>query len=76
MSKSRLVDALKNNNKEKSDEEIAQATAKMENQKRLSTQEFQKVYETLWKEGPSIKYENIGSRERIARSVNQDQTLW
>jgi len=76
MSKNRLIDVLKNNNNVKSDEEIAQATTKIENHKRLSNQEFQKIYETLWKEGPSIKYENIVSRERMSRSINQDQTLW
>ena len=76
MSKNRIIDTLKNNNKEKSDEEISKATAKIENQKRLSTKEFQKVYETMWQEGPAIKYQNPGARERIPRSVNQNQTLW
>jgi hypothetical protein len=64
MLENRLLDALKNKFREKPYGEIAQATAKIENQKRLSTKEFQRVYEIIWQEGPAIKYQNPGARER------------
>ena len=70
MLNNRLIDTLINKNKEKPDGEIAQATAKIENQKRLSTKEFQKVYETIWQEGPTIKYQNPGARERELQTVS------
>jgi hypothetical protein len=64
MLKNRVLDALKNKYREKPDGEISQAASKIERQKRLSTQEFQKVYESIWQEGPAIKYQNPGAIER------------
>ena len=53
MFKDRLLEALKHSkNSSKEDYETARAIAKMESQKRLSSQEFLKVYDTLWQEGP------------------------
>jgi hypothetical protein len=76
MSKNRLIASLKNRNKEKHDAEMSKVIGKMENQKRLSSKEFLKSYETLWKEGPSVKYRNIGSKEMLSQSANQNPTLW
>ncbi len=76
MSKYRLIDALKNVNSKKPDTEIAQAAAKMENQKKLSSKEFSKVYETIWQNGPSIKYQNPGARERDPQFINQNPDLF
>ena len=45
----------KTNNKE--DEKTINAIDKIQRQKRLSSEEFQKVYDTLWKEGPKVKYQ-------------------
>ena len=75
MLKNRLLDTLKNRNREKPDGEISQAATKIENQKRLSTHEFLKVYETIWQEGPTIKYVNPGARERERQSVSNIPNL-
>ena len=72
---SRLLNTLKNLNKEKPEKEISQATLKIENQKRLSTQEFLKIYETIWQEGPTIKYQNPGAKERQLQSVSNNPNL-
>jgi hypothetical protein len=44
------------NNKEA--EKKIKAIDKIQRQKRLSTEEFRKVYDNLWKEGPRIKYQS------------------
>ena len=75
MLKNRLIDILKNRNQEKPDEEISQATAKIEKQKRLSNKEFQKVYESIWQAGPTVKYQNPGAKEREAAAIRQNPTL-
>ncbi len=75
MFKSRLLDALRYRSLEKPDGEISQAVAKMENQERLSTEEFLKVYETLWREGPIIKYQSPVARERELEVINQNPNL-
>ncbi len=76
MLKNRLIASLKNRNMKKHDAEVSEAIGKMENQKRLSSKEFLKSYETLWKEGPAVKYRNIGSKEMLSPSTNQDPNLW
>ena len=75
MLKNRLLNVLKNKNSEKPDREISHAATKIENQKRLSTQEFQKVYETIWQEGPAIKYQNPGAIERERQSISNIPNL-
>jgi phage-related minor tail protein len=58
MSKDRLLEALKHSKKRsKDDAETARAIAKMRSQIRLSSQEFLKVYDTMWQEGPRVKHE-------------------
>jgi hypothetical protein len=74
--KNRLIASLKNRNMEKCDAEVSKAVGKMENQKRLSSKEFLKSYETLWKEGPAVRYRNIGSKEMLSPSTIQNSTLW
>jgi hypothetical protein len=74
--KNRLIASLKNRNMEKYDAEVSKAIIKMEKQKRLSSKEFLKSYETLWKEGPAVKYRNIGSKEMLSPSTIQNPTLW
>ena len=76
MLKNRLLDALKNKNTKKPDGSVSQAAAKIENQKRLSTQEILKVYETIWQEGPKVKYQNPGAKEREPQFINQNHTLY
>ena len=68
--KNKLLDVLKNSNSERPDIEIPQVTAKIENQKRLSSDEFLKVQETIWQEGPIIKYQKPDVNERELRSTS------
>jgi hypothetical protein len=65
----------KNKNRDKADEEISCVVATIENQKRLSSEKFQKVYETIWQNGPSVKYQNPGAREREPQFINQNPNL-
>jgi hypothetical protein len=61
---------------EKNDPEVSVVIGKIESKKRLSSKEFSKGYETIWKEGPAVNYHNIGSKEMLSRSINQNPTLW
>ncbi len=66
MFKKRLLNALKNKEALDSNDnkKIALAVSKIEKQKRLSSQEFQSIYNSLWKEGPSVQYQNPDARLR------------
>jgi hypothetical protein len=75
MFRNRLADALKSRSKDRPDGDLSKAAIKIENQKRLSTKEFQKVYESIWKEGPKVKYQNPGAKEREAPIIRKDPTL-
>jgi hypothetical protein len=62
MFKERLIEALKlSQNGDKPDEETLQAMTKIQNRKKLSSQEFLKVYDTIRKEGPKTVYQNPNS---------------
>ncbi len=50
--------------KKNKDKKTIQAITKIEKQKRLSSEEFIKVYDSLWKNGPSVKFQNPDSWER------------
>lgn len=76
MSKNRLIASLKDKNIEKNDTEVSVVIGKIENKKRLSSKEFLKGYETIWKEGPTVNYQNIGAKEMLPRSINKNATLW
>jgi hypothetical protein len=56
MFKDRLLEALKHSKKRSKDAETARAIAKMGSQQRLSSQEFLKIYDSLWQEGPRVKH--------------------
>ena len=43
------------------DKETRRAMAKMRKQKRLSSQEFLKVYDNIWQQGPTTKYQTPDS---------------
>lgn len=60
MFKERLLETLKlSQNGNKPDEETLQTTmTKIQNHKALSSKESLKVYDTIWKEGPKIAYQN------------------
>jgi hypothetical protein len=74
--KNRLIDSLKNRNMIKNDAEVSVVIGKIEKQKRLSSKEFLKGYEAIWKEGPTVNYQNIGSKEMLSRSINKNPTVW
>jgi hypothetical protein len=58
MFKKRLLKKLKlSQNGNNPDEETVQAMIKIQKHKRLSSQEFLKVYDTIWKEGPKTVYQ-------------------
>jgi hypothetical protein len=59
MFRDKVIDVLKSKNDD--DKRTNQAMNKIEKQKRLSSEEFLKVQESLWKEGPSVKYQNPDS---------------
>jgi len=59
MFKNRLLETLKSSqNGQTPDDETFRAMAKIQNHKRLSSQEFLKVYDTIWQEGPKTEYKN------------------
>lgn len=72
MFEDKIISALKDrkNTEKLEDKEIFQAMAKIKKQKRLSSQEFLKVYNTLWQEGPTIQYQNPDVRVREHQSLN------
>ncbi len=74
--KERLIDTLKSLNKDKKDKELSQAVTKIEKQKRLSSQEFLKVHETMWQNGPPIKYQDPVAVDKEKRLINQDPNLF
>jgi hypothetical protein len=62
MFKNRLLETLKRyKNGNKPDDETFRAMAKIQENKRLSSQEFLKVYDTIWQEGPKTFYKNPDS---------------
>jgi len=75
MLKNRLAEIL-NRSQAQSDVEISQAVVKIENQKRLSNKEFQKVYESIWQAGPTVKYQNPGAKEREVTAIRQNPSLY
>jgi hypothetical protein len=52
-----ILDALKKKQSPTKDAETQRAVAKMKQRKRLSSEEFLKVYDTLWQQGPTTKYQ-------------------
>ena len=59
MFENKLVKTLsrsKTNNKK--DKKTMKTMDKIQRQERLSSEEFQKVYDNVWKEGPRIKYQS------------------
>jgi hypothetical protein len=66
MFKERLLETLKLSQKgDKPDEETLQAMNKIQKHKKLSSQEFLKVYDTIRQEGPKTAYQNPNSWRRV-----------
>jgi hypothetical protein len=68
VSKQRLVDALKNSIE--SNGHISQAMSKIEKEEKLSSKEFFEIYDSLWREGPTIRYVNPDNRLRDVQAEN------
>jgi len=70
MFKERLIETLKlSQNGDKPDEETLQAMIKIQNRKKLSSQEFLKVYDTIRKEGPKTAYQNPNSWRKVGDTL-------
>jgi hypothetical protein len=70
MFKERLLDALKfSQNEDEPDEETLQAMIKIQKRKKLSSQEFLKVYDTIRQEGPKTAYQNPNSWRRVGDTI-------
>jgi hypothetical protein len=70
MFKERLLETLKISKKgNKSDEEMTETMTKIQNQERLTGQEFDKVYDTIWKEGPKTAYKDPDKWRKASDTV-------
>lgn len=70
MFKERLLGALKfSQNGDEPDEETLQAMIKIQKRKKLSSQEFLKVYDTIRQEGPKTAYQNPNSWRRVGDTL-------
>jgi hypothetical protein len=52
----------------KENNKTIKAIDKIRGQKRLSSEEFRKVYDTLWTEGPKIQYQSPDAWRRAGES--------
>lgn len=75
MFKDNVINALKDKKStdNNDNETIDKAAIKIQKQKRLSSKEFLSVYNSLWKEGPAVKYQNPDERVRHFQSLNGSQ---
>ena len=65
MFKERLLDTLKKSQNSKDpDKDMSQTITKIEKHKRLSSQEFLKGYDAIWREGPKTPYQNPNAWRR------------
>ena len=69
MFKDVLLGALRRTHKtDKPDNEMLQVIGKIQEQKRLSSKEFLKVHDAIWKDGPKIRYQCPDSWSRPLES--------
>jgi hypothetical protein len=58
MFEEKILERLKVSQKgSKPDDERSQIMIKLQKHERLTSQEFEKVYETIWKDGPKMVYQ-------------------
>ena len=67
MSKSRFIESIKAKNKVINEQETSEIVSKITEKKRLSSTEFLKTYDSLWKEGPAISYNKPEVRVRESK---------
>jgi hypothetical protein len=75
MFKDKLLAALKDKKSPyiNDDKMMGKAASKIQKQKRLSSSEFLSVYDSLWKEGPAVQYQNPDARVRHFYPINSSQ---
>jgi len=75
MFKDKLLAALKDKKSPYSNDDkmMGKAASKIQKQKRLSSSEFLSVYDSLWKEGPAVQYQNPDARVRHFHTINGSQ---
>jgi len=67
MFKNRLLETLKRSKKgNEHDDETLRAIVKIQEHKRLSSQEFLKIYDAIWQEGPKTEYKSPENWEKGA----------
>ena len=71
MFKDKLIAALKvrESRDNNGDKEMFRTLNKIQKQKRLSSIEFLKVYNLLWKKGPKVLYQNPEARDLQFQSI-------
>ena len=71
MFKDKLIAALKvsRSTDNNSDKEMFRTINKIQKQKRLSSTEFLRVFNLLWKKGPSVLYQNPEARDLHLQSI-------
>jgi hypothetical protein len=75
MVKNKVVEALKNRISKKPKDAL-QTASKKERQRRLSTQELLKGYDTIYQAGPKIKYPNPGAIERESQLIKKNPNMF
>jgi hypothetical protein len=76
MLEDKFIRALKSksigsDNEKERDETIS----KIQEQKRLSSKDFLAVYDSLWKQGPVVQYQNPDTYVRYMRSTTGNQNI-
>ena len=68
----KVLKALKElTNAHHNDQKTIRAISKMRNQKRLSSEEFLKVYDKLWRDGPSVNYRTPDDWRNVREPANK-----
>jgi hypothetical protein len=75
MVKTKVVEAFRNRISKKP-KDANQPASKKGSQRRLSTQELLKGYDTIYQAGPKIKYPNPGAMERESQLIKKNPNLF
>jgi hypothetical protein len=76
MFKDKFFEALRQSkNSETGDNKTIKTLNKIQRRKRLSSEEFLKVYDTLWKEGPPVKYESPDAWRNLRDHSNAPEPI-
>ncbi len=75
MFRDKLIGTLKGkkNTDGNDDKKIVTAINKIQKQKRLSSQEFLNIYDSVWKKGPTVQYQNPDERVRHLHSTKDSE---